>query len=151
MARLQKIPGLLPASVVGALLALLAVAIFVDDGAVLIAPLIGFSWLLTIGYKGYLRYGLPVFLVTLAVYVVSPEPWTAIILLGSMVLLACLPARRMIEGKWKLAAKDHRILNWFLPASAEEDIGAITGDASIHLMVVIGGAMIIGLVINGYL
>jgi hypothetical protein len=150
MPDLREIPTLKPLLAVAALFAILAAALLVDDGVLLVAPTVAFLWLLVIGYKGYLHYGLPLFAITTAIYVLWPEPITATVLLWSMILLACLPARRKVEGRWQVAGRDGRFKNWLLPAGPDEDIGAFTGDASIHLMVILGLAVTIGLALNGF-
>ncbi len=143
----MKNSGAIPAGPVGVSAAVLALLVLVlaVEGVILIAPLITFSWLLVIHQKGYLLFGLPLFVLTTTIYFVRPGIETAMAMFLPMIILACLPARRRSGAGWSLASRNGSLRAWFLPASPEEDTGAITGDSSTQLLLGVSLALILGI------
>jgi hypothetical protein len=109
-------------------------------------PMIASLWMFVLKEKGYLNIAAPLFFATSVIFAVSPGPATGAVAILPLILLSgLLPARRRgLDGRWRLASKDGTLKNWFLPAGPNEDIGAITGDASIHLIIVGVAIIIIG-------
>lgn len=123
---------------------LLALTLFVDN-PLFAVPMVSFAWLLVLREKGYWAIALPVFLVSNATFFLYPGVWTGFVAISSMIVFAAIPARRRVMGKWTLASKDGTWSTWWLPRNSVEDIGAVVGDASTHLIVVVGLVLFIGI------
>ena len=126
---------------------LLGVALFVDD-PLFVVPMVSFVWLLVLREKGYWVYALPVFLASNAAFFVYPGVWTGFVAIASMILFSVVPARRRVMGKWAVASKDGLWSTWWLPRNSVEDIGAVVGDASVHLIVLVGLVLFVGIALT---